>query len=166
MTMPAEQFAAATLEAILEDRAVIRATESGTPYETYRAVAEELRAVIYQVAEMAAHEEHQLVATADYLHGLLEREPLRSNPTWEPQRVVLGLFLMGLTSALARLEAITAEERAALLPAYYREAGEAVRSIDYDEPDPDADPANDQEEDVPPDPVAASPTDADEFSLL
>ena len=162
MTMPAEQFAAATLEAILEDRAVVRATESGTPYETYRAVAEELRAVTYQVAEMAAHEEHQLVATADYLHGLLEREPLRSNPTWEPQRVVLGLFLMGLTSALARLEAITAEERAALLPAYYREAGEAVRSIDYDEP-----PDNDQEDDLPPDPVAANPTDADdEFSLL
>lgn len=161
--MPAEQFAAETIEAIVEDRAVVRATDGSVPYETYRAVAEELRAVTVQVAEMAAHEEHQLVATADYLHGLLEREPLRSNPTWEPQRVVLGLFLMGLTSALARLEAITAEERAALLPAYYREAGEAVRSIDYDEPDPDTD----QEDDLPPDPVAAPPSDADdEFSLL
>lgn len=104
-----------------------RATELTTSYETFTAVNSELNALVWQLAEMAQHEPHQLVATCDYIHGLLEREPLRSQPMWEPQRVVLGLFVMALAAALAHLELITAEEQAALRPAWNIAAGEAVR---------------------------------------
>ena len=122
-----EQAAASMVEAIVEDRAhTPLRTDRDADEAVFAAVAGELRPLTFQVAEMAEREPHQLVAAAEYLHGLLEREPLRSGPTWEAQRVVLGLFLMGLTSALARVEAITADERAALIPAYQRAAREAV----------------------------------------
>ncbi len=105
--------------AIVEDRSTVTLRgDVDDCWRLYEAVAGELRPLVFQVAEMAEREPYQLVRAAEYLHGLLEREPLRSSPTWEASRVVLGLFLMGLTSALAAVELITAEERAALRPAY------------------------------------------------
>ena len=113
--------------AIVEDRSTV--TLRGDIDERGRVfaqVAGELRPLVFQVAEMAEHEPHQLLAAAEYLHGLLDREPLRSGPTWEAQRVVLGLFLIGLTNALSTIERISAEEREALRPAYLRDAIAAV----------------------------------------
>lgn len=124
--MTAEHFAGAAVAAIVEDRQVPLRADVDERGALHLAVAGELRPLVFQVAEMAEHEPHQLVAAAEYLHGLLEREPLRSNPTWEAQRVVLGLFLLGLTNALAATERIGAEERAALRPAYQRDAAAAV----------------------------------------
>jgi hypothetical protein len=138
MNMPAETFAAATLAEVVADRRPTLASDHPPSQRAYEATAGELRALIYQVAEMAEREPDQLVVVAEYLHGLLDREPLRSNPVWEPQRVVLGLFLMGLTNALAELEVITTEERAALRPAYQLAAGAEVREF-FDQtyiPDP------------------------------
>lgn len=119
-------FAERAVDAIVEDRQVPLRSDIDERGALYLAVAGELRPLAFQVAEMAEHEPHQLVAAAEYLHGLLDREPLRSNPTWEAQRVVLGLFLLGLTNALAASEIVSAQERAALRPAYQRAAGDAV----------------------------------------
>lgn len=125
--MTAEQFAERAVVAVVEDRRPHTASDWPPSALVFEKVAGELRPLVFQIAEMAEHEPHQLIAAAEYLHGQLEREPLRSSPTWEAQRVVLGLFLMGLSSALATTEVITAEARAALRPAYHLAAGEAVR---------------------------------------
>lgn len=164
--MPADTWAEQAAAAIVVDRQVVRANDSRTSYPAYRAVAGELGALVAQVAEMAEHEPHQLVATCDYLHGLLGREPLRSNPMWEPQRVVLGLFLLGLSSALARLEVITAEEREALRPAYHVAAGEQVRAA-FDETyippsDDESQPQDEEEEDDPVEPPVTPPAELED----
>ncbi len=164
-----EHFADTAVAAIAEDRRVVLRPDIDERGRVFATVAGELRPLVYQVAEMAEHEPHQLVAAAEFLHGQLEREPLRSNPMWEPQRVVLGLFLMGLTSALAATEVITADERAALRPAYHRDAGEAVREA-FDGtyvPDPDPDSQQPAEEAATTtDHAPEDPTDADLLSLL
>lgn len=138
-------FAERAVDAIVEDRRLHSASDWPPAERVFETVSGELRPLVYQIAEMAEHEPHQLVAAAEYLHGLLEREPLRSSPTWDAQRVVLGLFLMGLSSALAATEVITAGERAALRPAYMRAAGEAVREAF----DPTYIPTSDHPEEAP-----------------
>lgn len=153
MTMPATTFAASTMAELVEDRRPTLASDRAPSERVLASVAGELRALTYQVAEMAEHEPHQLVAAAEYLHGLLGREPLRSGAAWEPQRVVLGLFLLGLTNALTGAEVITDEQRAALRPAYQQAAIDAVTSA-FD-PTYVADPS--PEEDALPPETAAAP---------
>jgi hypothetical protein len=157
------RFSAETLAAIAESRRVRTASDWPPAARTYSAVADELRPLLFQVAEMAEHEPDNLRLAAEYLHGLLEREPLRSSPFWAPQTTVLGLFLLGLTNALARIEAITADERAALRPGYMRDAEAAVtRAFDPTYIPPPDEP----EGDALPDATAPETTDADLLARL
>ena len=45
---------------------------------------------------MAAMPVHQLVNVGRYLRSIVDQEPVRSDPLYEPQRVLLGLFLLAL----------------------------------------------------------------------
>lgn len=126
MAEQAAEFAGRALTAIAEDRQVGLRGDVDETGAVYVAVDGELRALTFQLAEMVEREPHNVQPVAEYLHGLLEREPMASNPVWEPHRVLIGLFLLGVANSLARVEAITAEEREALRPAYQRAAAAAV----------------------------------------
>jgi hypothetical protein len=164
-----EHFTESAVAAIAQDRQVVLRPDIDERGRVYAAVHGELLPLVFQIAEMAEHEPHQLVAAAEYLRGRLEREPLRSNPTWEPQRVVLGLFLIGLTNALAATEVISAEDRSVLQPGYRRDAIAAVTdAFDSTYVPPATDPAQPEEEAVTTsqDPAPEEPTDADLLALL
>lgn len=94
----ADELAARSIEAIEADRRVPLAY--GVSRDAYLAARGETDALAWQLAEMPAH---QLRLVADYLTGLLTREPLRSRPTYEPPRVVTGLLVLALEHIVARL---------------------------------------------------------------
>lgn len=168
---PVQHFADATVATIVADRARVPLRvdpDTDARLAIHEAVAGELRPLVYQVAEMAEREPDNVQAVVEYLHGRLEHEPMRSNPAWEPHRVVLGLLALGLANALAAVGAITAEQRAALRPAYLRDADAAVTAAFDDTYIPPADePDQLAEEPVTSDPTAPeTTTDADLLALF
>lgn len=52
---------------------------------------------------LAVMPSHQLEPVAQYLAGLLAKEPVQSGAMWEPHRIAIGLFLLALRE-LARHE--------------------------------------------------------------
>ena len=157
------RFSAETRRIIAESRQPHSASSWPPAAHVHAAVAEELRPLVFQVAEMAEHEPDNLRLVAEYLHGLLEREPLRTSPYWAPQATVLGLFLMGLTAALERIAAMTAEERRSLRLTRQREAVAVVTATFDPVYIPPTGPA---EGETLPDPTAPETTDADLLALL
>lgn len=122
--MTTDTFVVDTVAAIVEDRRVEPPT--GGRWEAFRRADDALAPLAWQIAEMP---EHQLTPVAEYLAGILDREPLRSKATWEPHRIVLGLFLLALRDVVASIaadEARAAELRRDLRPAWYEEAIAAV----------------------------------------
>lgn len=80
------------LTAIVADQRVPMASLD-TPQEAVLRVRAATQAMDWGMAAMPAH---QLVSVGRYLRRLLDTEPLHSDPLYEPQRVVLGLFLLAL----------------------------------------------------------------------
>lgn len=123
--MTAESLATRSLDAIEKDRRVPMAY--GVSRDAYLSVRGETDALAWQLAEMPAHQLHY---TAEYLAGLLAREPLRSKPTLEPPRLVLGLLLLALEHVVGRIGNDDEASLATLRPPAYVAAGRALAAIE------------------------------------
>jgi hypothetical protein len=133
--MTSETFVAEAVAAIVEDRRT--PVPSGERWEAYRRADDALAPLAWQLAEMT---EHQILPVAEYLAGVLDREPLRSRPTFEPHRIVLGLFLLALRDVVTGLEADEEVARrlgVELRPAWYAAAIESVLATEQPHASPE-----------------------------
>lgn len=61
------------------------------------------QAMDWTIAEMPAH---QIDLVARYLRWLLQQDPIKASPIYEPQRIVLGLLMLALRDVHTQLEAL------------------------------------------------------------
>lgn len=114
----AADLANRTMTVLIEDRHVRIPVVDGIASEgDYHRARSATASMCWTLAEMPAE---QLEPVAEYLSGLLAREPLRSGPLWEPHRVILGLFLLALRQMASELD--EAMSRPDLSPAWFRDA--------------------------------------------
>ncbi len=97
---PGTDLSSRTL-AVIEDDSRVPLPDLGTSELAFLGVRRATQAMDWTLAAMPAH---QVERVGRWLRGLLEQEPLRSDPLYEPQRIVVGMLLLALRDIYRQAE--------------------------------------------------------------